>query len=287
MKKVKEYEEMIEERNDWEDEGISEETDDYEELSSESNQDSDTDGMTEDFIDNGNSSPETPVIVLDHVSKEYDGEMKNQALRDVSFSVRKGEFVFIVGPSGSGKSTMIRLMMKEISPSEGTIYVAGKDLSALKKRQVCKYRRNIGIVFQDYRLLQERNVYENVAFAQQVIGAPKRRIPREVSKVLTLVGLNNKYKSKPTELSGGEQQRVALARALVNNPMILLADEPTGNLDPQNTLEIMKLLEEINRRGTTVVVVTHNHEIVNRMQKRVISVQNGVIVEDKKGGILE
>lgn len=227
---------------------------------------------------------DAPVIVLEHVSKEYDGTTESHALSDVSFSVRKGEFVFIVGPSGSGKSTMIRLMMKEISPTEGKIYVAGKDLAGLRKRQVCKYRRSIGIVFQDFRLLQDRNVYENVAFAQQVVGAPKRRIPKEVSKMLNLVGLNNKYKSKPNELSGGEQQRVALARALVNNPMILLADEPTGNLDPQNSWEIMNLLEEINRRGTTVVVVTHNHEIVDKMQKRVISVQNGILVEDKKGG---
>ncbi len=229
-------------------------------------------------------SMQTPVIVMEHVSKEYEGATDSQALNDVSFRVRKGEFVFIVGPSGSGKSTMIRLMMKEVSPTEGRIYVAGKDLAGLKKRQVCKYRRNIGIVFQDFRLLQERNVYENVAFAQQVIGASARRIPKEVSKVLNLVGLSNKFRSKPTELSGGEQQRVALARALVNNPMILLADEPTGNLDPQNSWEIMELLEEINKRGTTVVVVTHNQEIVNKMQKRVISVHNGVIVEDKRGG---
>ncbi len=225
-----------------------------------------------------------PVIVLEHVSKEYDGARQTHALNDVSFCIRKGEFVFIVGPSGSGKSTMIRLLMKEISPSDGKIYIAGKELTTMKKRQVCKYRRSIGIVFQDFRLLPERNVYENIAFAQQVIGAPKRKIPREVSKMLNLVGLAKKYKNMPQELSGGEQQRVALARALVNNPMILLADEPTGNLDPQNSWEIMNLLDEINRRGTTVVVVTHNREIVDQMQKRVISMQNGVIIEDKKGG---
>ncbi len=225
-----------------------------------------------------------PVIVFEHVSKDYDGVKQTHALNDVSFSVRKGEFVFVVGPSGSGKSTMIRLMMKEISPTEGKIYIAGKELAKLKKRQVCKYRRSIGIVFQDFRLLPERNVYENVAFAQQVVGAPKRKIPREVSKMLNLVGLAKKYKSKPQELSGGEQQRVALARALVNNPTILLADEPTGNLDPQNSWEIMSLLDEINRRGTTVVVVTHNREIVDQMQKRVIAMQNGTVIEDKKGG---
>lgn len=227
---------------------------------------------------------EAPVIVLDHVSKSYDANSDNRALNDISFSIKKGEFVFIVGPSGSGKSTMIRLIMDEVSPTAGKIYVAGKDLSKLKSRQICKYRRSIGIVFQDFRLLPDRNVYENVAFAQEVIGTPKRRIPKEVSKMLTLVGLSHKFKSKPTEMSGGEQQRVALARALVNNPMILLADEPTGNLDPQNSWEIMNLLEEVNKRGTTVVVVTHNREIVDSMQKRVIMVQDGKLVEDKKGG---
>ncbi len=238
----------------------------------------------EDVMITNSRDLDPPVIVLEHVSKEYDGARQTQALDDVSFCIRKGEFVFIVGPSGSGKSTMIRLLMKEISPSAGKIYIAGKELATLKKRQVCKYRRSIGIVFQDFRLLPERNVYENIAFAQQVVGAPKRKIPREVSKMLNLVGLSKKYKNMPQELSGGEQQRVALARALVNNPMILLADEPTGNLDPQNSWEIMSLLDEINRRGTTVVVVTHNREIVDQMQKRVISMQNGVIIEDKKGG---
>ncbi len=227
---------------------------------------------------------EAPVIVLDHVSKTYDGVSDNHALEDVSFSINKGEFVFIVGPSGSGKSTLIRLIENEISPTSGKIYVAGKDLSRLKNRQVCKYRRSIGIVFQDFRLLPDRNVYENVAFAQEVVGAPKHKIPKEVSKMLTLVGLSHKFKSLPSEMSGGEQQRVALARALVNNPVILLADEPTGNLDPQNSWEIMNLLEEVNKRGTTVVVVTHNREIVDYMQKRVISVQDGVVIEDKRGG---
>lgn len=238
----------------------------------------------EDILTTSSRELDPPVIVLEHVSKEYDGARQTHALDDVSFCIRKGEFVFIVGPSGSGKSTMIRLLMKEISPSAGKIYIAGKELATLKKRQVCKYRRSIGIVFQDFRLLPDRNVYENIAFAQQVVGAPKRKIPREVSKMLNLVGLSKKYKNMPQELSGGEQQRVALARALVNNPMILLADEPTGNLDPQNSWEIMSLLDEINRRGTTVVVVTHNREIVDQMQKRVISMQNGVIIEDKKGG---
>ena len=228
---------------------------------------------------------EPPVILFDHVHKEYEGQLEDSvALTDVSFSIKKGEFVFITGPSGSGKSTMIRLMMREISPSAGKIYIAGKELAKLRRRHVSKYRRNIGIVFQDFRLLPDRNVYDNVAFAQRVVGAPKRNIPKEVSKVLHLVGLSQKYKSFPNELSGGEQQRVAIARALVNNPMIILADEPTGNLDPQNSYEIMSLLEEINRRGTTVVIVTHDREVVNRMQKRVVALHEGTIVEDKKGG---
>lgn len=236
----------------------------------------------------GTPGQEMPAVRFVNVSKDYEniGEDENQALDDVSFEIQKGEFVFIVGPSGSGKSTIIRLMMKEISPTDGTIFMAGRDLSHLAKSQVCKYRREIGIVFQDFRLLNDRNVYENVAFAQRVIGQPKRRIPKEVAKMLALVGLANKYKKHPNELSGGEQQRVALARALVNNPTILLADEPTGNLDPVNSREIMGLLEEINRRGTTVVVVTHDTGIVDQLQKRVIKVESGRIVEDKKGGYI-
>ena len=229
---------------------------------------------------------EQPVIVFEHVHKEYEGQVEDSvALVDVSFSIKKGEFVFIVGPSGSGKSTMIRLMMREISPSGGKIYIAGKNLAKLRRRHVSKYRRNIGIVFQDFRLLPDRNVFDNVAFAQRVVGASKKNIAKEVSKVLHLVGLSQKYKNFPNELSGGEQQRVAIARALVNNPMIILADEPTGNLDPQNSYEIMSLLEEINRRGTTVVIVTHDQAVVDQMQKRVVALQEGTIVEDnKKGG---
>ncbi len=231
--------------------------------------------------------PQAPVIVFDHVTKEYEDGPEDQdrrALKDVSFRINKGEFVFIVGPSGSGKSTLIRLLMREIRPTEGSIYIAGTDLAKLRNSQVCKYRRSIGIVFQDFRLLEDRTVYENIAFAQKVIGAPSRKITRNVAKMLSIVGLRHKYKSFPNKLSGGEQQRVALARALVNNPLILLADEPTGNLDPVNTQEIMELLEDINARGTTVVVVTHNHEIVDAMQKRVIVLNEGVIVNDKKGG---
>jgi len=233
------------------------------------------------------SAEEGPVIVFDHVTKEYtDGpeDADNAALKDVSFSINRGEFVFIVGPSGSGKSTLIRLLMREISPTAGSIYIAGSNLSTLRNRQVCKYRRSIGIVFQDFRLLEDRTVFENVAFAQKVIGAPSRKITKNVSKMLSMVRLRNKYRSYPNKLSGGEQQRVAVARALVNNPLILLADEPTGNLDPANTADIMELLEDINARGTTVVVVTHNREIVDSMQRRVISLREGVIVDDKKGG---
>ena len=233
------------------------------------------------------SAEEGPVIVFDHVTKEYtDGpeDADNAALKDVSFSINRGEFVFIVGPSGSGKSTLIRLLMREISPTAGSIYIAGSNLSTLRNRQVCKYRRSIGIVFQDFRLLEDRTVFENVAFAQKVVGVPSRKITKNVAKMLSMVRLRNKYRSYPNKLSGGEQQRVAVARALVNNPLILLADEPTGNLDPANTVDIMELLEDINARGTTVVVVTHNHEIVDNMQKRVISLREGVIVDDKKGG---
>jgi len=202
--------------------------------------------------------------------------------------VDKGEFVFIVGNSGSGKSTLIKLLLKELEPTSGTIIVNDQNLGKMKRRKVPKYRRGVGVVFQDFRLLKDRNVYENVAFAQRVIERPNRVIKKRVPEILTLVGLAEKYKSFPRELSGGEQQRVALARALVNRPNILLADEPTGNLDPKNSLEIMKLLEEINERGTTVLVVTHNREIVNSFRKRVITMRKGVIVSDEEeGGYLE
>ena len=225
---------------------------------------------------------EPPVILLEDVSKDYVGGQ--HALKNVSLEIRKGEFVFIVGISGSGKSTLIKLLMKEISPTGGHIMVAGKDLSRLREYSICKHRRNIGIVFQDFRLLKDRTVFENVAFAQRVLETPNYKIRRDVPRILSLVGLSEKLDSYPDELSGGEQQRVALARALVNNPVILLADEPTGNLDPRNSWEIMRLLEEINRRGTTVVVVTHNKEIVDAMQKRVITLNKGVVVSDQRGG---
>ena len=226
------------------------------------------------------------MITLENVSKSY---AKGQpALNDVSLHIDKGEFVFIVGNSGSGKSTLIKLLLKELEPTSGTIIVNDQNLGKMKRRKVPKYRRGVGVVFQDFRLLKDRNVYENVALAQRVIERPNRVIKKRVPEILTLVGLAEKYKSFPRELSGGEQQRVALARALVNRPNILLADEPTGNLDPKNSLEIMKLLEEINERGTTVLVVTHNREIVNSFRKRVITMRKGVIVSDEEeGGYLE
>lgn len=225
---------------------------------------------------------EAPVILMDHVSKTYSSGV--EALKDVSLNIRKGEFVFIVGSSGSGKSSLIKLLMKEIEPTSGHIMMNGKDLGRLRGRHISKFRRTLGVVFQDFRLLKDRNVYENVAFAQRVIEVPTRVIRRRVPSVLSLVGLTDKYKSFPKELSGGEQQRVALARALVNNPFVLLADEPTGNLDPKNSWEIMNLLNEINKRGTTVIVVTHNREIVDMMQKRVITMSKGILVSDEQKG---
>jgi cell division transport system ATP-binding protein len=222
------------------------------------------------------------MIQLDNVSKSYS---KGQpALNDVSLKIEQGEFAFIVGNSGSGKSTLIRLILKELEPTSGTITINGKILGKLKRRHVPKYRRDVGVVFQDFRLLEDRNVYENVAFAQRVVEIPTKKIKKNVPEILSEVGLAEKYKSNPKELSGGEQQRVAIARALINKPAILLADEPTGNLDPTNSFEIMKLLEEINAKGTTVLVVTHNKEIVNSMKKRVITMKKGVIVSDEQEG---
>lgn len=222
------------------------------------------------------------MIKLEHVSKSYSAGIP--ALNDVNLEIEDGEFVFIVGDSGSGKSTLIKLLLKELEPSEGIIMINGKNLGKIRRRQIPKFRRNIGVVFQDFRLLKDRNVYENIAFAQKVIGESTRSIKKKVPSFLSMVGLAAKYRSYPKELSGGEQQRVAIARALINEPSILLADEPTGNLDNNNAWEIMKLLEEVNERGTTVIVVTHNMEIVKVMKKRVITVQKGVIVSDSKAG---
>ena len=222
------------------------------------------------------------MIVLDNVSMTYPGG--NTALKDINIQIKKGEFVFIVGRSGSGKTTLIKLLLRELVPTKGTIMVDNQDLTKLKRREIPKVRRKIGIVFQNFRLLKDLTVYENVAFAQRVIEAPAYQIRRQVPSMLTMVGLADKYRSYPRELSGGEQQRVAIARALVNDPPILIADEPTGNLDPENSVEIMKMLDEINKRGTTVVVVTHNQEIVNTMKKRVITLKKGRIISDEEKG---
>lgn len=225
---------------------------------------------------------EQGIICLDNVSKAYSSGAP--ALNNVSLSIRKGEFVFVVGDSGSGKSTFIKLLLRELTATSGSVYVMGHNLAELKHRQIPKFRRNLGVVFQDFRLLKDRNVYENVAFAQRIVETPVSEIRRNVPAILATVGLAGKYKAKPRHLSGGEQQRVALARALINKPSILLADEPTGNLDPKNSWEIMKLLEDINANGTTVIVVTHNREIVNAMQKRVIAMKKGIILSDEEEG---
>ena len=230
--------------------------------------------------------PSENIIVLDKVSKSY--ATGAPALNGISLTIKQGEFVFIVGDSGSGKSTLIKLLLRELMPTSGDIYVNGQNLAELKRRNVPKYRRNLGVVFQDFRLLKDRNVYENVAFAQRIIQVPTREIRKNVPSILSVVGLAGKYKAKPRQLSGGEQQRVALARALINRPPILLCDEPTGNLDPKNSWEIMKLLDQINKKGTTVLVVTHNREIVNEMQKRVITMKKGIIISDEeKGGYID
>lgn len=223
------------------------------------------------------------MIELRKVTKEYSQGIA--ALNGVSLKIEQGEFVFVVGDSGAGKSTLIRLLMKEIEPTTGEIKVMGQSLSGLAHKDIPFYRRKIGVVFQDFRLLKDRNVYENIAFALRVTEAPSRVIKKKVPAALSLVGLAQKYKSYPKELSGGEQQRVAIARAIINEPSILIADEPTGNLDPANSWEIMKLLEEANQRGTTVIVVTHNHEIVKTMKKRVITMSKGIVVSDEKVGM--
>ncbi len=218
------------------------------------------------------------MIQLEHVSKSFSQGIP--ALNDVSLHISEGEFVFIVGDSGSGKSTLIKLLLKELEPTSGDITINGTNIRKLPHRKIPYFRRNVGCVFQDFRLLKDRNVYDNVAFAQRVVGASSRSIRQKVPMMLSMVGLAAKYRSFPRQLSGGEQQRVAIARALVNNPRILLADEPTGNLDNNNAWEIMNLLEMINSRGTTVVVVTHNMEIVRAMGKRVITIQKGTVVSD-------
>ena len=222
------------------------------------------------------------MIELREVTKEYSKGVA--ALNGINLKIEQGEFVFIVGDSGSGKSTLIKLIMKELEPTSGTIIVNGNNLSRMKHRRVPMYRRNIGVVFQDFRLLPDRNVYENIAFAQKVVEAPNRKIKSRVLAMLSMVGLLDKYKAFPNELSGGEQQRIAIARALVNKPAILLCDEPTGNLDPANSNEIMKILNQVNKQGTTVLVVTHNMEIVQQMKKRTITMSEGKIISDQEKG---
>ena len=218
-----------------------------------------------------------------NVTKTYRGGIP--ALKDVSFDILKGEFVFLVGPSGSGKSTLIRLMLREELPTTGEIYVAGKNINNLASWKVPMLRRNIGCVFQDFKLLPSKTVFENVGFALEVIGRPREFIARAVPEVLELVGLGDKIERMPDQLSGGEQQRVSIARAFVNRPQILLADEPTGNLDPSTSVDIMKLLDRINRTGTTVVMATHDHAIVDAMRRRVIELEGGNVLRDQERGV--
>jgi cell division transport system ATP-binding protein len=223
------------------------------------------------------------MITFQNVTKTYKGS--TVALRDCSVDIEKGEFVFLVGPSGSGKTTFIRLLLREEAPDSGRIWEAGKDIGRLSKARIPYLRRNIGCVFQDFRLLPNKTVFENVAFALEVIGRPRHVITTQVPQVLDLVGLSKKRDNLPGELSGGEQQRVAVARAFVNRPLILLADEPTGNLDPKTSLGIMNLLDRINRTGTTVVVATHDAGMVDHMRRRVIELDHGVVVRDQARGI--
>jgi cell division transport system ATP-binding protein len=223
------------------------------------------------------------MIRFEGVTKTYKGEVV--ALRDVSFDISKGEFVFVVGPSGSGKSTALRLLLREENSTSGRIIVAGRDISRLSSWKIPQLRRNVGCVFQDYKLLPNKTVYENVAFTQEVIGRPRHVIDAQVPQILDLVGLSRKTTRFPTELSGGEQQRVSIARAFVNRPLILLADEPTGNVDPATTVGIMRLLDRINRTGTTIVMATHDQRIVDAMRRRVIELDHGTMVRDQARGV--
>jgi len=224
------------------------------------------------------------VITFEHVSKAY-GEGHRPALAEVTLQIDKGEFVFLVGPSGSGKSTFLRLVLKEERSTGGTVQVAGRDVGRLRSWKVPALRRQIGVVFQDFRLLHDKTVFENVAFALQVLGKPRHVVAQTVPEVLALVGLEGKEKRRPHELSGGEQQRVAIARAFVNRPALLLADEPTGNLDPTTSVGIMKLLDRINRTGTTIVMATHDDDMVDQMRKRVVELRDGRVVRDEDRGV--
>lgn len=222
------------------------------------------------------------MIKMENVTKVY--ENGAVGLRDFNLQIDRGDFVFVVGSSGSGKSTFIRLLLKEVEPTDGKIIINGTDITTLKRRQIPYLRRKIGVVFQDFRLLPSKTVYENVAFAMQVVETNPKIIRRNVPQILAMVGLAKKINAYPNQLSGGEQQRVALARAIINRPPILLADEPTGNLDPDTAWEIMDLIQEINRNGTTVVISTHAKDIVDKMQKRVVAINKGVVLRDVEGG---
>ncbi|MDW5298651.1 MAG: cell division ATP-binding protein FtsE [Sedimentibacter sp.] len=222
------------------------------------------------------------MIEFNNVSKIYKKEFT--AVKNINFKIDNGEFIFIVGKSGAGKSTLIKLLLREINPSEGIILYNGQDITKIRKRNVAEYRRKIGFIFQDYRLLPKMTVYENIAFAMEMICCTSKNIRREVPLVLSMVGLSDKAKHYPDELSGGEQQRVAIARAVINKPETIIADEPTGNLDPDTSKEVMKILTEVNKRGTTVIMATHDREIVNLYQKRVIELKSGAIIRDIKAG---
>ncbi|MEL5897818.1 cell division ATP-binding protein FtsE [Clostridium sporogenes] len=223
------------------------------------------------------------MIEFRNISKIYNGN--KYALSDINLDIEKGEFVFLVGPSGAGKSTFIKLLLREIEPTSGKLLVDGTDVTALSRKQIPHYRRKIGVVFQDFRLIPSLNVYENVAFAMRAIEANHREIRKKVPMVLSLVGLSNKYKAFTHELSGGKQQRISLARAIVNNPSILIADEPTGNLDSEISLCIMDILNDINHAGTTIVMATHAKDIVDKMRKRVIAIEKGTVVRDTERGV--
>ncbi|MBR5235791.1 MAG: cell division ATP-binding protein FtsE [Clostridia bacterium] len=223
------------------------------------------------------------MIIFSNVSKTYENGTK--ALDNISFYIDRGEFVFIVGPSGAGKSTLIKLLMHEETATSGDVIINNVKVNGLNQKQIPYLRRNMGVVFQDFRLLPKKTVYENVSFAMEIVGASRREIRRQVPSVLSMVGLSHKAKMYPSQLSGGEQQRVALARALVNNPAFLIADEPTGNLNPKTAMEIVSLLNEVNKRGTTVVMATHAKDIVDQMKKRVIAIEDGVIARDEARGV--
>lgn len=227
----------------------------------------------------------TPVITFDHVSKIYPAQPNKPALEDITLQIYAGEFVFLVGHSGSGKSTFIRMLIREVKPTQGHIYVADEDLSTMRNWRVPYLRRNIGCVFQDFKLLPNKTVFENVAFALEVIGKSRHVIKTQVPEVLRLVGLQDKLSKRPDQLSGGEQQRVSIARAIVNRPPLLICDEPTGNLDPQTSRGIMDLLERINRTGTTVLVATHDREMVDNMRRRVIALDKGRLTRDQDRGV--